>query len=228
MNRATVFDRNPSLPQPPGRPGWARSFAPILDDLRRTLRARDPQQIAARSGATWDPSAPALHLDLIGRPYCLTWPALVAHPPSAADPAPADVQGLLLYYLTHADGAPPANQWVTFRELPEGWLYHRAFQGYTGDLLAGSLGGVAGLDRDAAALGEARLPLGDTRLPVGDRVLAVRCLPRLTLSVIYWEADDEFPARAQILFDAGAGHYLTTDGLAILGSLLVRRLLGRA
>jgi hypothetical protein len=36
-----------------------------------------------------------------------------------------------------------------------------------------------------------------------------------------WAGDDEFPAQAQVLFQESAPHYLITDGLAILGSLLI-------
>lgn len=219
MNRTTVFERNPSLRQPPGRPGWAASFAPVLDDLRATLRARDPATVAALSGAAWDAGAPGFELELIGERCRLAWPDLVALHPGAPEPLAADLQGLLLYYLALADGSDPAGRWVSFRELPDGWLYHQAFQGYTGDLLARSLANaVDAFDGAAGAL-------NGERLDAGDRGYVIPCLPRVRLAVVYWLGDDEFEPRAQLLFDARAGRYLTTDGLAVLGSLLVRRLL---
>ena len=42
-------------------------------------------------------------------------------------------------------------------------------------------------------------------------------LPGIALAVVYWRGDDEFDAEARVLFDAAAPHYLSTDGLAILG-----------
>ena len=43
--------------------------------------------------------------------------------------------------------------------------------------------------------------------------------------VTYWLGDEDFPSSCKILFDESASHYLPIDGCAILGSMLVRRLL---
>ena len=50
-------------------------------------------------------------------------------------------------------------------------------------------------------------------------------MPRLPLAAALWPGDEDLPGRAAILFDASASHYLTTDGLALLGSGLASRLL---
>ena len=47
----------------------------------------------------------------------------------------------------------------------------------------------------------------------------------LYLAATLWLGDDEFPAKASVLFDAASGHYMTIDGLALLGSGLSRRLI---
>jgi hypothetical protein len=49
-------------------------------------------------------------------------------------------------------------------------------------------------------------------------------LPRIQLAAILWPGDEEFPARASVLFDGAASHYMTIDGLALLGAGLARRL----
>ena len=59
MSQPTVFDRNPRLTQPAGRPAWQESFGPVLAELRAQLQERRPSQIAALSGAAWDESAGA-------------------------------------------------------------------------------------------------------------------------------------------------------------------------
>ena len=45
------------------------------------------------------------------------------------------------------------------------------------------------------------------------------------MAVTYWRGDEDFAPQAQVLFDAAASPYLPTDGLALLGSNLVTRLL---
>jgi hypothetical protein len=53
---------------------------------------------------------------------------------------------------------------------------------------------------------------------------AFRLLPRVWLAVVLHLADDEFPANANILFDATVSHYLPTEDLAVLGGMLAGRL----
>jgi hypothetical protein len=50
-------------------------------------------------------------------------------------------------------------------------------------------------------------------------------LPRIRLAAILYPGDEEFSARGSILFDAAACHYMTTDGLALLGAGLAGRLI---
>jgi hypothetical protein len=219
MKPRTVFDRNPNLKQPPGRAGWATSFAPVLADLRATLLARDPDQVAACAAVTWSADRREFTLKLLDQRCRLGWPDLVAYADGADEPLGTTLQGLLLYYLTLADGSAPAERWIAFRELPDGWLYHQAFQGYSGDVLARELG------NDADTFVAAAAALGGVPLDLGDRAYGFTALPRVKLAVVYWLGDDEFAPRAQVLFDAAAGHYLTTDGLAGLGSHLIARLL---
>jgi hypothetical protein len=45
---------------------------------------------------------------------------------------------------------------------------------------------------------------------------------------VYWEGDEEFPSQARVLFEDTAARYMPTDGLAILGSQLVGRMLKAA
>ncbi|MBI3958092.1 MAG: DUF3786 domain-containing protein [Chloroflexi bacterium] len=217
----TLFERNPALAQPGGRADWAESFAPVLTELRVGLRSRTPQEIARRAGVLWQPEGSAFLLRYLDRSYRLAWPGLIAVEMESGEPCAAELQALFLYYLARATGAPPQERWVAFRELPDGGFYHKAFQGYTGDLLARALGNdTEGLRRAAGAL-------GGQPLDVGDASFRFWGLPRIPLALVYWQGDEEFAPRAQILFDPVAGDYLPIDGSAALGSRLVRRLLAQ-
>jgi hypothetical protein len=48
------------------------------------------------------------------------------------------------------------------------------------------------------------------------------------LALVYWQGDEEFPSQAQVLFEDTAANYMPTDGLAVLGSQLVDRVLKAA
>jgi hypothetical protein len=204
---------------PAQQAAWAETFAPVLQELRMYLWRLQPQPLAAAAGAVWLAERGELRLCCLGEELCLPWETLVAHPVAAAVPCKADLQGLLLYYLSRADGTLPAGRWIAFRELPDGWFYHQAFQGYTGHYLTQAVG------NDLERLDRAARQLGGQPLDIGDVGYTFDGLPRVPLALVYWQGDEEFPPQAQVLFDAATGHYLPIDGFAMLGRRLVHCLL---
>ncbi len=156
-----------------------------------------------------------LELEFLGSKYLIT-PELAVFRPDG-EPAHAEEEAMLLDYLRNADGAEPAGRWLGFRELPHGHFYFRAFQGYTGDELVRRL--------DSAGLRKAAERAGGKPVPLGDLGYEFRPLPLIPIAVVWWEGDEEFPPKASLLFDANAVRYLPTEGLAILGRLLCRRLI---
>ncbi len=109
----TVFDRNPTLAKPTGRTAWAESFEPKLEELRDSLRTRRPQMVAERAGVNWQPESRTLVLRHLDRGYRLGWPELVAHDVETGQPCGAELQGLFLYYLERANGAPAGRFQIT-------------------------------------------------------------------------------------------------------------------
>ena len=132
-----------------------------------------------------------------------------------------EVQIILLHYLTYADGARPAGEWTPFRQLPGGQAYDGAFQWRANKRLPAQAFAERPLD-----VIEAARALGGTPLDYGDVSFSFDTLPRLAMAVVLHRSDDEFPATANVLFDAAASHCLPTEDLAVTGELLVARLTG--
>ena len=163
-------------------------------------------------------------LAYMGQPLQLSYPGGVATD-AAGVALPDFLQALLLYYFTHADGAPRLGYWVSFGELPDGRFYNQAFQGYTGAVIARRFQDDLGAFAEAARRLGGYPPQSTPDLPVpGDLAFEFHALPALYLLVAYWAGDEEFPASCQVLFEANAPHYLPTDACAILGSQLTRKL----
>ncbi|HSJ53380.1 MAG TPA: DUF3786 domain-containing protein, partial [Anaerolineae bacterium] len=118
-----------------------------------------------------------------------------------------------------ADGTATADRWIAFRNLPGGLGYDAAFQARANLRLARAFGS------ERAAFEAAARSLKGESLSFGDASFLFRMLPRLWLAVVLYLADDEFPANANVLFDAAASHYLPTEDLAVLGGLLAGRLI---
>jgi len=199
------------------REAWAESMLRPIDELGQALRRREPMGLATRAGCEFD--GHALLLDYWRQPVRLTWPELAAERVADGKPCSTFDQAMLLYYLNSADGAPLAGEWIGYRELPDGAFYHQAYQGYSGNRLAQTFG-----TRPEAFVAAALALGGEPITGLGTTAFAFQPLPRIRLAAVLWPGDDEFAARGAVLFDAASSHYMTTDGLALLGGGLAGRL----
>jgi hypothetical protein len=197
---------------------WQESMLRQLDALRQEIRLTQPGRLAANSGAKL--ADQHLQLDYWGQTVKITWPELKAFKLLDGMECSVYDEGMLLYYLRQADGTPLADHWIGYRELPGGSFYSQAYQGYSGDRLARAYG------ENPEGYVQASKILNGVSLPgLPGFAFAFLPLPRIRLASIFFPGDEEFAARASVLFDAAASHYMTTDGLALLGAGLAGRLL---
>ncbi len=193
-----------------------RRFQIAYDRAREDWAAADPARCAALAGCTLTPAG--VLVPYFGRPHLVTHPAGEAMVQVTGKPAHVTIAIVLIHYLLRADGAPPADRWLAFRELPDGMFYAQAFAGHAEALLAQRFGAdLAGFRSAAQALGGAPLALADA-------AYRFAALPRLPLATLLWAGDDEFPGQARVLFDANAGHYLPTEDLSGIGDWLAHKL----
>jgi hypothetical protein len=202
------------------RAAWEASMLAQLDPLRSNLRLEPPSRVARRCGGEHQDDG--LRLDYWGDEVTVEWPDLVPLHPDGTELSTFD-SAMVLYYLSKADGLAPTGKWIGFRELPEGAFYHQAFQSYSGDRICRAFkDDPEALGRCAASIGG--WPVAD----LGDHAFAVQAFPLIRLAAVLWLGDDEVSSRAAVLFDEAASHHHPTDGLALLGSGLARRLLRQA
>ena len=192
--------------------------ADALRVAREKAAGLDPSAAASRIGAEWSEGDHSLTLPFLGKTASITHPAYEVT--VAARPAPPHIAALLVYHLVLSDGSMPIGTWVSFADLPDASFYVTAFRGYTGTRIARHFAShVTRLDSAIMSVGSEKLP------GLADHAWLVPALPRVPMALLWWEADDEFEARAEILFDSTASHHLTTDGCAILGSWLTSMLI---
>jgi len=198
------------------------TYGPALEKACQALPEIDPVRQAACAGVSFEPldgQEGRFLVPFFGTTYNVSWPAGQVR--RASDGSEADIPSriLLLHYLLTADGTPTADRWIAFRNLPGGLGYDAAFQSRANLRLARAFGS------ERAAFEAAARALKGESLNFGDASFLFRMLPRLWLAVVLYLADDEFPANANVLFDASASHYLPTEDLAVLGGLLAGRLI---
>lgn len=201
------------------------TYGPSLERARKDFRRLDPAEAAVKADVSYEASAPGSGRFLVpfmNTLYHAEWPEGTVQRTPDGKAATITTRILVLHYLLTADGSPMVDRWIAFRNLPGGMGYDAAFQGRASLRLARAFG------HDGAAFERAARALGGERLDFGDASFMFRVFPRVWLGVVLYLADDEFPASANVLFDASAGHYLPTEDLAVLGGLLAGFLIGSA
>jgi hypothetical protein len=210
-----VLQRGKSTPQ---LQQWLDRLAPVVEEARTTLRGVRPGKLVLRSGCEQDGDGD-FRLTFFWQEYVISGDDFTVRRADTGEEPSSFTQSLILTYLATADGTTPSSRWIGFRELPDGMFYVQAFQGYSGGRLVRELqGGIEAFRRTAEAL-------GGEPLAVGDAGYVFTVLPRVHLALVYWEGDEEFLSQARVLFEDTSAQYMPTDGLAILGSQLVGRIL---
>jgi hypothetical protein len=186
--------------------------------LRKKFRALDHAAMAKNSGCVQ--AGDSIVCPFLDGSYEVSLDdvkALSGEPPSVW------VKVFLYIYLTRATGAPPAGKWVSFRELPNSTSKSANFES-CGEKIAKHYSG------HGARLDEAMKELGGTREEMGsaDMVWRLTPLPRVSLLLLYWEATEEFPARASILVDKNVLEYLDQEATVFLAEALSNRLCGKS
>jgi hypothetical protein len=123
--------------------------------------------------------------------------------------------------LCHYSLANPVAQTgilVKYKDIPGGYAYEDAFTKRAIKPIAEVFG-----EKPKELLRAANL-LGGTNLAFGDASFEIQSLKGIPLTYILW-VKEEFPAFANILYDASANGYLPTEDLAVLGELSTLRLI---
>lgn len=207
---------------PPKLQEWHDKLAPLVAEARQQLREMNVSKLVMRSGCTQD-SDGVLRLALLWRDYQVHVPDFVIRRADTGEEPSSFQQALILSYMVTANGTTPSSRWVAFRDLPNGMFYAQAFRGYAENRLMRELG-AEGLEAFRRGAEE----LADDPIQVGDAGYAFTVLPRIHLAAVYWLGDEDFASRTSILFEDTASHYMSTDGLAILGSHLTNAILKAA
>jgi hypothetical protein len=198
------------------------TYGPALEKAVRDLQSLDPWLVALRSYTKYarlTDTSGQIEVRFWEKDYIVHYPGISVEELETGQEPPIAIKILILHYLINADGTPLADHWISFRELPGGHVYDAAFRQRANLRLAQAFG--SDLDGFVAAA----KALGGERLTYGDASFLFPIFPRLRLAVVLYLADEEFPASANVLFDAAAGHYLPTEDLAVLGGMLAGRLI---
>jgi hypothetical protein len=191
------------------------------EKIWETLAGLDPAEVCRRTDATFDTGSGLYRLKSFGKDFSVSTleRTLLSHSPGGE----IFLQRLgyffrlsVIGYLALAKDVSSTGRLINPVNMKSGQLFFRGSH-------------VLPLDRVAEKYGEDKegflrrgAELGGERLGYGDASMRLLPLPRVAVVPILWTADDEFQARADLLFDSSCEVQLPIDliwSIAMLGTL---------
>ena len=188
------------------------------DLAAQELAEQSPDELAGHSGLAIAKNG-GFNVTFLDKRYHITYPDFIFSDVYQPDiPIPLQEQVLILHYL---QGSRPflKDQWIAYREIPGASFYFGPFVKRAIEPLKKAFG------QNVAGFKLAANRLGGHPIDTGNAAFIFSPLPFAPVQLVLWEGDDEFPAEANILFDASIGDYLAPEDAAWLASLVVYRLI---
>lgn len=188
------------------------------------LKAMAPSEVCRRSLARYNENENAYELRLLNDDL-LVHPekrkvVRAAQPASENDPPPNFNTVLVsVHYLLRAREVPIANEYVTDSQMTDGAFFFKGPHALPSWRVEKRFG------NDATAFMEKGRLIGGAPIKFGDAGLEFLVLPRIQIAYVLWEADEEFPARSRILFDASADKHFALDVVWAMCNLVTEKLL---
>jgi hypothetical protein len=197
---------------------------------RRELAEKDINSVVRCSGALSNHKGTdqikSLSIRFLNRDVDISWPGMEFSCKGSEEEVPIQQQVLLLHYMNgscNPGTGAKAGEWVSFQDVPDGRFYMDAFLKRAKDPLVGTFG------TNPAKMAELASRMYDASpMEYGDFSVAVKALPMITVVLVLWQGDDEFPAEGNILFDGGISKLLSAEDIAWLAGMVVYPLVGMA
>ena len=183
----------------------------------------DPLEAADRLNIMYDAASQKFQLRFMGHLYEVDYPEFAIRPLSKEEGSKdlfegsISAQTFILRYLLEGQYVKRTDKFITFREFPSyGELY---FKPYEGRCLKRLLYGF-GYKIKAFSAAMERIP-GAEKLGMGDVSYEFELVNGYKMRFILWEADDEFPPSAQILYSDNFQFGFHAEDLVVAGDLSI-------
>ena len=186
------------------------------------LRAADPREVARRSLARYDEERGEFRLRILADDLAVSpgkrtieWLDPLRH---GGKPPGFNHCLVSVVYLLSARDVPLAGEWLHPRTLPYGEFFFRGPHDLPTARIVKAFGG------QPRRFAEAAKRLDGTPWPQARNAFVLPALPRVPALVQFWERDEEFEARASLLFDRSVGAHLAVDGILAVAGIVAGEL----
>ena len=186
-----------------------------LEYYLKRYQEGDPAEMARRCALPWNGETNTLALEFLGGTYTVSHPDFTITGPT---PLSNPERILFLRYLLDGAYAMPSGEYLTYREFPWGEVYLQQFTGRCIKRFAFSYNGRTEL------LGRIMERLPAHPVKMGDIGYELELMDGLSIQLILWQGDDEFPPNAQILFSENFQQAFTAEDMANIGDIVLNRM----
>ncbi len=189
-----------------------------LEHYRSLFRDADPMELSHNSGV--ELSGITFTLSLLNRQILVTWPDAAFTLDDGTKPGDY-TEILVLRRILEGRQSAFCGKMLAYSEMPWGSVYETQFRGRCIQRMAGTFG------HNIAGFSEVCKSLGGVAVKAGDVAFDLAFMQGLTVRLIMWEGDEEFPASAQILFSDNFTSSFTAEDMAVVGDVLLNAMRGR-
>ena len=129
---------------------------------------------------------------------------------------------IILHYLIHASGSPLGTGLVPYEDVPGCRSYLPVFERRVVKPLVAAFG----FARDAFV--EAGEALGGKEEEYGNASVTLQAFPRLPITFILWEGEEDFPPAIKVLFDKSIHTYVPLEDIVVISKMAATRMLKAA
>lgn len=185
------------------------------------FRDADPREISVRTAVPYDEARQVFEFTLMNSVYEVTHPDFsVRFVRGEGDRLSGYTFGqiLVLRYLTRGQYVRPGTAFLSYRENPWGDVYLANFNNRCIKRLAFTFAGKSDI------IARRMAALNGKPYEKGDFGWEFEFMPGLSIRFSVWNADDEFPPSAQILFSDNFHYAFDAEDMACVGDIFIRNL----
>lgn len=186
-------------------------------ELRKAIAA----EVCRKNRCRYNPASMCYAIKVWGDLYtidCVN--AKISRNPSASPPPHEFFYLFIIYYLLLPQDIQQDGEWISEKDFPGGATFFRGPHLLPTDRISNRFG------NDIQAFTEFCKNLGGTPLDLADAAFSFAVTSDITIAVLYWAGDDDFPAEAKILYDRAIMKALPLDIVFALAFEVCERLGG--
>lgn len=188
-------------------------YQSAYDKASEILIGKNPEEISLNTSSIYNENTNCLQIHYLGSDYLVDCESGEVTHIIGDTPVKTTVKVLILHYMLHAKKRQPLSRLISFREVRGGGAnYYPVF------CKRAVLPLQKTFEKNIDKLIQAGIQLGGKSETYGDASITLPIFPLVPVTYIIWQADEEIPPSASILFDGNIISYLSCEDIVFAAS----------